>query len=323
MCTHEPLVSVIVPVYNLEKVVARCLDSIKGQTYKAFEVIVIDDGSTDQSLAICQKYADTDSRFTVYSQKNGGVSSARNFGIDVCNGEIIVFVDSDDFVLSDYLENIVKTFAANEADIVVTRFASGDESGTDYHVSEEVNISGNYGSVEFEKLIYTCKNWYEHSMVISVLGKGYKRRIFDNVRFEGRFSEDYAFTDVVNSQDYRISVIDNIGYIYCYSPNSLTHKTSYLERIVFLDVLEKRLGLFSDDEFIVNSTCKLYCNMYIEYYYKVDVSERDQLKKYKKKFDSCISILKSNRVNDKKFFLRMNVFRTSPYLYGIITSMKS
>ena len=92
---------------------------------------------------------------------------------------------------------------------------------------------------------------------------------------------------------------------------------------MFLDVLEKRLGLFSDDEFIVNSTCKLYCNMYIEYYYKVDVSERDQLKKYKKKFDSCISILKSNRVNDKKFFLRMNVFRTSPYLYGIITSMKS
>ena len=322
MDTQNYLVSVIVPVYNLEKVVNRCLDSLIKQTYTNLEIIVIDDGSTDQSLAICQQYVNEDERITVLSKKNGGVSSARNMGLDRCNGEIIVFVDSDDFVLPDYIESIVKAFEANDADIIVTRFASGDESGTDYHVSEEVSISGNFCSVEFEKFIYTCKNWYEHSMAVCVWGKGYKKKIFDNIRFEGNFAEDYALTDAVNSQDYRITVIDDIGYIYCYSPNSLTHKASLLERMLFLDMLEKRLDLFRSDEFIVNSTCKLFCNMYIEYYYRIDASKRDQIKKYKKQFDYCIGILRSNRVNDKKFFMRMNVFRVSPRLYGIITSSK-
>lgn len=200
---------------------------------------MVDDGSSDRSLEICQEYAAKDSRVIVIHKENGGVSSVRNIGLEKTNGELIVFVDSDDFVLPDYIENIVDAFTNSGADIVVTRFASGDESGCDYHVSQDVGISGDFQSVEFEKLLYTCKNWREHSMIICVLGKGYRRKIFDEIRFKGRFSEDYAFSDEVNSHNYKITVINKIGYIYCYSPNSLTNKTSILERIVFLDVLKK------------------------------------------------------------------------------------
>lgn len=323
MNNREPLVSVIVPVYNLEKVVPRCLDSLLAQIYKNIEIIVVDDGSKDASLDICREYSKKDSRITVMSKENGGVSSARNLALDNANGEYIVFVDSDDFVLSTYIENIVNTFAMSNTDIVVTRMASGDDSGNNYHVSHEVSISGNYNSIDFEKLLYTCKNWYEHSMIISVWGKGYKKDIFNSIRFEGRISEDYAFTDIVNSRNYRITVIDEIGYIYCYSPNSLTNKTSVSERMGLLEVLEKRLQLFANDKFIVDNTCKLYCNMYVEYYYNIDKSRRSQLKEYKKQFDSCLRTLKSNQLKDKKFFLRMNIFRLSPLLYGVITSSYS
>lgn len=317
---YEPLVSVIVPVYNLEIPVARCLESLIKQTYRKIEIIVVDDGSTDCSLTVCRKYAARDCRIVVFSKENGGVSSARNYGIDKSNGELVVFVDSDDFVLPDYINNIVNAFAENDADIVVARFASGDEMGTGYHISKEVSISGEYSSIEFERLLYTNKNWYEHSMVMCIWGKGYKKRIFDDIRFEGKISEDYIFTDLVNSHDYKIIVINEIGYIYCYNPNSLTHKTSLLERTSFLQILEKRLELFSNDEFIVNNTCKLYCNMYIEYFNKVKKSEREQIKQHKKQFDSCINTLKSNHINDKKFFLRMYIFRISPSVYKMLTS---
>lgn len=323
MNNRKPLVSIIVPVYNLEKVVPRCLNSLLAQTYNDIEIIVVDDGSKDASLDICKEYSKKDPRVTVMSKENGGVSSARNLGLDNTRGEYIVFVDSDDFVLPTYIESIVNGFAISNADIVVTRMASGDDSGNNYHVSHEVSISGNYTSLDFEKLLYTCKNWYEHSMIISVWGKGYKKDIFNSIRFEGRISEDYAFTDIVNSRNYRITVIDEIGYIYCYSPNSLTNKTTVSERMGYLEVLEKRLQLFANDNFIVNNTCKLYCNMYVEYYYAAAKSERSQLKKYKKQFDSCIRTLRLNHLNDKKFFLRLTIFRLSPLLYGIITSSYS
>ena len=223
-------------------------------------------------------------------------------------------------MLPDYIENIVKTFLERDVDIVVARFASGREKGVDYHVSKEVDISGEYSSIEFERLIYSCKNWYEHSMVMCVWGKGYKRKVFNDIRFEGRILEDYAFTDVLLSHDYEITVIDKIGYIYCYNPNSLTHKTNVIEKIAFLKMLEKRLELFAEDEYMVNNTCALYCNMYIEYYYRVESSERALIKENKNRFISCINTLKTNAMNNKRFFIRMFIFRLSPMLYRMITA---
>ena len=103
------MISVIVPVYNCENVLHYCIDSILNQTYKDFELILVDDGSTDKSGKICDEYADKDSRIRVFHKKNGGVSSARNVGIDNANGEYICFIDSDDYVNEDYLESLIRT----------------------------------------------------------------------------------------------------------------------------------------------------------------------------------------------------------------------
>ena len=321
MNTREALISVIVPVFNRQNTIRRCLDSIKNQTYKTLEIIVIDDGSIDQSYDICMEYAIKDKRISVLHQINGGVSSARNTGLNQASGDIITFVDSDDFILPSFFENLVNAFKDETIDIVVARFASGHESGNNYVASEEISISGEYNSIDFEKLLYTSKNAYEHCMAMCVWGKGFRKKIFDNIRFKGRLSEDYIFTDEVNSQNYRIKTIDDIGYIYCHNPDSLVRNTSPIERSVFLEILEKRIVLFADDEYIVNNTCKLFCNMYIEYFFAVKKTERPQIEKYKSQFQLCIKTLKVNHVKDWKFYTRMSIFTFSQYIYGQVSSM--
>lgn len=112
---NTPLLSVIVPVYNVEAYLNRCVDSILNQTYRNLEVILVDDGTRDSSDVICDAYAEQDSRVRVIHKKNGGLSSARNAGLDVCQGEYIAFVDSDDWIESDACENMLKT--AQELDV--------------------------------------------------------------------------------------------------------------------------------------------------------------------------------------------------------------
>ena len=116
------LISVIVPVYNAEKYLRACLDSIVNQTYKNIEIILVDDGSTDGSGAICNEYADKDVRIKVYHIPNGGVSNARNLGIDNANGEYISFVDSDDEVSREYVEKLYCAIEYKEQDLVIGNF---------------------------------------------------------------------------------------------------------------------------------------------------------------------------------------------------------
>ena len=112
------LISVIVPVYNAEKYLRECLDSIVNQTYKNIEIILVDDGSTDGSGAICDEYADKDVRIKVYHIPNGGASNARNLGIDNADGEYLMFVDSDDIILPYVVERAIKLALEHNADIV-------------------------------------------------------------------------------------------------------------------------------------------------------------------------------------------------------------
>jgi len=123
----SPLISIIVPVYNVEKYIRRCLDSIKDQTLTDFECILIDDGSPDNSPAICDEYANADSRFIVIHQKNAGVSAARNAGLDAAKGEWIGFVDSDDWVEKTYVAELRNKILSNETDYDLILFNLVDE----------------------------------------------------------------------------------------------------------------------------------------------------------------------------------------------------
>ena len=117
-------ISVIVPVYNVENYLTRCVDSILSQTYKNIEILLIDDGSTDASGDICNEYCREDSRVSVVHQRNGGLASARNAGIDISTGEYLTFIDSDDYVSSYYIENLVNAIKKFNADLSISMSVS-------------------------------------------------------------------------------------------------------------------------------------------------------------------------------------------------------
>ena len=122
------MISIIVPVYNVEKYLPRCIESILSQIYCNFELILVDDGSNDGSLSVCKHYASRDSRIKVFSKRNGGVSSARNLGLENCHGEWVAFVDSDDYVASNYLSMMVNAISHYATDLVISGFTRVDDS---------------------------------------------------------------------------------------------------------------------------------------------------------------------------------------------------
>lgn len=125
---NRKLVSIIVPIYNTEKYLKKCIDSILVQTYDNLEVILVNDGSSDDSLNICKKYESFDSRIRIIDKKNGGLSSARNAGLDVCKGDYITFVDSDDYLEKEAIELLVKAGNQYHADIVSMKLKPVDEN---------------------------------------------------------------------------------------------------------------------------------------------------------------------------------------------------
>ena len=122
MIIDKPLISIIVPVYKVEPFLRRCIDSILAQTYTNLEIILVDDGSPDNCGLICDEYAAKDSRIKVIHKENGGVSIARNCGLDSSNGDYIVFIDSDDFVAKKHIENLFYCANIFSADIGITTY---------------------------------------------------------------------------------------------------------------------------------------------------------------------------------------------------------
>ena len=125
----SPKISIIVPVYKVEPYIHKCIDSILNQTFKEFELILVDDGSPDNCGNICDEYAKKDNRVRVIHKENGGISSARNIGLDVSNGEYIGFVDSDDYIKLDMYERLYNSCKVNNADISIIGTIEVDENG--------------------------------------------------------------------------------------------------------------------------------------------------------------------------------------------------
>lgn len=173
----KPLISIIVPIYNVADYLPRCLDSIVAQTYRTLDIILIDDGSTDRSGDICDQYALTDSRIRVIHQPNGGQSSARNAGLDVAKGDYIAFVDSDDMVSADYIEVMYRNLIDYDADISEVAFV---KCSPDQTAVLDITSHTSYQYSSEEAIEATL---YQKRLDTGVWCKLFKRELFDNVRF--------------------------------------------------------------------------------------------------------------------------------------------
>lgn len=293
---NNPLVSIIVPVYNVEKYLKKCIQSIINQTYKNLEIILVDDGSSDNSGKICDEFAQKDNRIKVIHKTNGGLSDARNAGLDIMSGEWVSFVDSDDFVDKFHIENLYLQAIKNNSDICVCGFKIVNE---DYKTirSIKVNISDSLnGNLAFK---YSLNSKIDPSFC----NKIFKSSLFKNARFvNGICYEDRELIHRIFYKVDRVSFLDSESYFYLERVGStMNHinKKKIDDRFIVIDYIEKFLknkNIFEKykKEFII---CYLL-NVYMSASY--------QIGKYSTSYKNDIKYLFFK--SDKELFSFKNIF---------------
>ena len=171
----DPLVSVIIPVYNPGKYLYHCLDSITGQTYQNLEIILVDDGSTDDSLSVCREYAAADHRITVFHQENAGVSAARNRGMEAAHGDFYSFIDSDDFLETDTYEYLLKIWEKEQTDVVCFEYYNSFPNREDVHCFRN---KSRYGRMDRRQAMREQVSGVPFCCV-----KLFSRKVVENLRF--------------------------------------------------------------------------------------------------------------------------------------------
>ena len=236
---RNPLITVIVPVYNAESYLEKCVNSILQQSYTNFELILINDGSRDNSLALCNKLSKEDRRIVVCSQSNQGAGAARNKGLQVARGRYIAFVDSDDYVSQYYLENMYLALLSGPYDIVQCKMKRTRKQADPLKnvLFEEKAVREITKEQALNKRLYLS----------SVCGKLYSSHILKEFRFrEGIIYEDDAsYYRMVNDAE-RIALLDEELYCYYLSNNSVMRNGSKNQSNVFVDIYEERIQFFKD-----------------------------------------------------------------------------
>lgn len=239
----DETISIIVPVYNTAAYLPRCIESVRTQKHDDFELILIDDGSTDNSLEVCQKYATLDNRIKIIHKENGGVSSARNVGIDHVNGKYFMFLDSDDAISDDVVYKAIKTFKENsEIECVVFGWQKIYSDG-----KLEQYCPDNSTLYNMSQVLYTLLENYDG------YGGGYPNKIWKTEAFENNiprydtslyYFEDLEWMTRMFLSIKAIACINQIGYLYYIRCNSITFSNNNIER--------KEIGYHSSMSKVIN-----------------------------------------------------------------------
>ena len=230
------MIDVIIPVYNTSKYLSRCMNSLLNQTYTQFNVILVNDGSTDNSGELCDKYASEHENISAYHKENGGLSSARNYGIEKSTAEYITFVDPDDYVNKHWLEVLWKAMDKYDADMVsagVTMVYDTSDVGAD---------DDTYGlaySELIEKDEAYRRMFAQLDIDVSMCTKLFKRKIFDEIRFPiGELYEDMQVIGQVVEACERIVAMDNKGYFYYQRAESIMYGSMSEKRMKLVSCME-------------------------------------------------------------------------------------
>jgi len=219
MMRNNPKVSIIVPVYNVEKYLKECIESVLNQSVADYELILVDDGSVDESPRICDEYAQKDNRICVIHQKNQGVGFARNAGLNDASGEFVAFLDSDDWLDHSFLQKCLETIYSTNCDMCISgiHFYNKVIVNTRKAPEQSLTISGCMTPIQ-------AKEWIENCLISSSCSKLFRRSIIGNTRFDTslNFGEDLRFCLEILKKNISVAVLDWAGYYYRMTPNSLT-----------------------------------------------------------------------------------------------------
>ncbi len=231
----NPLISIIVPVYKVEQYLDRCVESIVKQTYKNLEIILVDDGSPDKCPQMCDAWAEKDERVKVIHKQNGGLSDARNAGMAVATGDLMGFIDSDDYISEDMYQSLYENMVANDSDIS----ACGVEMvWDDIKKSDTLTTSGNHLLNNYEAMRATLT---ESFIKQPVWYKLYKTEQIKDIKFPvGKYHEDIFWTYKAVAKANKVSVFDKICYFYVQRGDSIMGNAYSSNRLDVIEATELR-----------------------------------------------------------------------------------
>ena len=314
------MISVIVPVYKVEQYLHRCIDSILAQTYRDLEIILVDDGSPDNCGLICDEYASKDSRIKVIHKTNGGVSSARNAGLDVASGDYIAFVDSDDYVLPQYLEYLLEAILINESDISYCSYEKVDDSNEftphidRFETYEAITATG------WDCLCYFFKWW----CLPNVVTKLFKYEIAKKLAFPNATrAEDlwYAYHAIATAS--RVTGIRHCK-LYCYYSRTGSAIGTVTPRQI-TDELSIRLEIYNDVLRLASPANKSFSEQTMRTLLDFCLTAlRD------KKLMKCIKMFTPQLVDDifleyaykKVDIIQLHILKSSPLIWIFIQLLK-
>lgn len=310
----KDLISVIVPVYNVEKYLKRCVESLINQTYNDLEIVIVDDGSTDGSSAICDSYAKKDSRIKVIHKQNGGLADACNTGLKVASGDYIGFVDSDDYVHKDMYKILMEGLKKHGADVA---FCGFERIYEDEPCNDEI-IDDYTCEILSTDIIYSM--W--HTFDINVkCNKIIKKEILDKIHYPiGKINEDEYVKPVLYENANKVLFIDKKFYYYQQRDTSITKRKFYPQKMDKLDAINESIKWFKEKniEKYLNAEVKYYWDYFLDYYKqcmfygKEDTSEK--LKVYKKQFNEIYPLILKCPMLTPKNKVTATLIRISPKL---------
>ncbi|CYV21349.1 glycosyltransferase family 2 protein [Streptococcus suis] len=242
---NKPLISIIVPVYNVENYLDECIQTVLAQTYSNWELLLINDGSTDSSGTICDDYAKGDERIRVVHKNNGGLSDARNAGINNCTGEYITFLDSDDGIREDFLETCLTTAIQHDVDIVIGHFFIWDENQQTFYYFVEQSQKDTIELISAQEALNRQVVWknFNTAPFVVAWGKVFKATLFNTIRFpKGKvFEDEYTIHKALLKSD-SVALINKEFYMYRRHGNSIMTSDFSLSKVLNnIEALEERI----------------------------------------------------------------------------------
>lgn len=254
---NKPLISVIIPIYKAEKYVEKCVKAVQNQTYQNLEIILVDDGSPDESGKICDRLATEDSRIRVLHKENGGAATARNAGLNVMTGAYIAFVDADDYMELHYIETLYNTLSQKNAQVAICSFKTVDEAGNpvsidslhDESIDENVSVAGADGIEVFtgnEIILQDLQGHWEH---VAPWGKLYQADLFEGVRYPKwpAYEDEPVFIRVFDKVEIAAASKDRLYYYVQHAGSLMNTAYSEKQRSTTIKMWHERIEYYSDN----------------------------------------------------------------------------
>lgn len=317
---EKDLITIIIPVYNVEKYLKKCVNSISQQTYTNLEIILVDDGSTDKSGALCDIIAKGDKRIRVCHKKNGGLSDARNAGMKLASGEYIAFIDSDDYIDKLYIEVLYKNAIETESDISISnyrKFYEG-ESIENEHTDQEFSRIVMNRDQGLEAL-FADEYKYQFTMAC---GKIFKAAILKDFEFPvGRNYEDSATAHILISRSRSVVYTNRKQYFYLTRETSITKSDKFLKDDVIVAMRDRAEWFANNGYFELEKKAKVQYVLTMMGVYARLTNSDAAIRMKKKLFKEVQKMVSDNNYivhSGKKVFFQIKLFLILPSLYSAI-----